>query len=145
MLKLTNFVPWINKDYHIILHQNCTNCSTLSALSTFAFISYIRSRLLWVKSYVNEEKCKQWCQQTFAYRDADSCLWEQKPFCGPFFFYPVKQNRKRHLLWTTWVTCEKSLPPPLSRFRTETIYWCLIVREREGFTKPNKGLAWRVI
>ena len=32
-------------------------------------IQYIRPRLLWVKSYANEEKCKQWRQQRFAYKN----------------------------------------------------------------------------
>ena len=39
----------------------------ISQLSTFAFSSYIRPRLLRVKLYANEEKCKQWRQQRFAY------------------------------------------------------------------------------
>ena len=30
------------------------------ALSSFKFSSYKRPRLLGVKSYANEEKCKQW-------------------------------------------------------------------------------------
>jgi len=30
-------------------------------------IQYIRPQLPWVKSYANEEKCKQWRQQSFAY------------------------------------------------------------------------------
>ena len=45
--------------------ENCTNCSTSSALSTFAISSYMWPRLQWVKSYANEEKCKQWRQQRF--------------------------------------------------------------------------------
>ena len=47
--------------------ENYTNCSNYSALSTHAFSSHIQLRLLWVKSYANEENCKQWRQQRFAY------------------------------------------------------------------------------
>ena len=42
------------------------------------FSLYIRPRLLWVKLYANEEKCKQWRQQTFAYSQAKAIsfiLW----------------------------------------------------------------------
>ena len=62
------FDGWYFVQYCSQRAENCTNCPTLSALSTFAFISYIRPRLLWVKSYANEEKCKQWRQQRFAYK-----------------------------------------------------------------------------
>ena len=63
------FDGWYFLQYCSQRAENCTNCPTLSALSTFAFNSYIRPRLLWVKSYGNEEKCKQWRQQRFAYRE----------------------------------------------------------------------------
>ena len=40
----------------------------LISSSTFAFSSYIRPPLVLGKSYANEQKCKQWRQQRFAYR-----------------------------------------------------------------------------
>ena len=58
---------WYFFQYCLQIAEKCTNCSTWSALSTFAFSSYIRPRLLWVKSYAYEEKCEQWRQQGFAY------------------------------------------------------------------------------
>ena len=42
--------------------ENCTKCSNYPTLSTFEF-----DCLLWVKSYANEQNCKQWRQQRFAY------------------------------------------------------------------------------
>ena len=62
------FDGWYFLQYCSQRAENCTNCPTLSALLTFAFNSYIQPRLLWVKSYANEEKCKQWRQQRFAKR-----------------------------------------------------------------------------
>ena len=61
------FDGWYFLQYCLQRVENCANCLTESALSTFAFSSYSRPRLLWVKSYDNEEKCKQWRQQRFAY------------------------------------------------------------------------------
>ena len=62
------FDGWYFLQYCSQRAENCTNCPTLSALSTFAFNSYIRPRLLWVMSYASEEKCKQWRQQRLAYK-----------------------------------------------------------------------------
>ena len=59
------FDGWYFLQYCMQRAENCTNCSTSSALSTFAFSSYMWPRLQWVKSYANEEKCKQWRQQRF--------------------------------------------------------------------------------
>ena len=38
----------------------------------FLFSSYIRPRLLWVKSHANEEKCKKWRRQRFTYKQRES-------------------------------------------------------------------------
>ena len=46
----------------------CTNCSIWPPLSTFESNSYIRRRHLWVTSYANEQKCKQWHHDEFAYQ-----------------------------------------------------------------------------
>ena len=61
------FDGWYFLQYCSQRAENCANCPNLSALSTFAFNSYIRPRRLWVELYANEEKCKQWRQQRFAY------------------------------------------------------------------------------
>ena len=63
------FDVWYFPQYCLQRDENCANCSTQPALSTFAFSSYVRPRLLLGKWNANKQKCKQWRQQRFAYRE----------------------------------------------------------------------------
>ena len=46
----------------LLIAKSCKNSSNLLALSIFEPNLHIRRRLLWVNSYANEQKCKQWLQ-----------------------------------------------------------------------------------
>ena len=52
---------WLQRD------ETWTNCSNQPTLSTFEPNLCIRPRLLWLTSYANEKKGKQWRQQGFSY------------------------------------------------------------------------------
>ena len=69
LLKTQNFAKNVCLINFFATQQFCSFCWLVfpSALSTFEFSSCRQPRLLWVKSYANEEKCKQLRQQRFAY------------------------------------------------------------------------------
>ena len=68
----------------ILLAKNCS-IAQVNQLLIIEFRQYIWSQLLRVKSYANEEKCKQWHQQRVAYK-------------YPYGLISYKKSRKSTLL-----------------------------------------------